>query len=116
VEHIKNTKAMAEKKIKIIKCLAHTTSLLKVHQMIVLGTLRYGEEAYGSATEAVLKKLEPTHNIGIRLTLGVFAVSRTENVLCEARDEETQQHKENDTSSHKQGSPNETLLHQPVQN
>jgi hypothetical protein len=52
--------------------------------MIVLGTLRYGEEAYGSATKAVLKKLEPTHNRGIMLTLGVFAVSRAENGLCEA--------------------------------
>jgi hypothetical protein len=51
LEHIENTKARAEKKINIIKCLVHTTwgafqrSLLKVHQMIVPGTLRYGEEA-----------------------------------------------------------------------
>jgi hypothetical protein len=52
--------------------------------MIVLGTLRYVEEAYGSATEAVLKKLKPTHNRGIRFSLGAFAVSRTEKVLCEA--------------------------------
>jgi hypothetical protein len=43
MEHNKNTKARAEKIINIIKCLAHTTwgpdqnSLLKVHQMIVLG-------------------------------------------------------------------------------
>jgi hypothetical protein len=44
---------------------------LKVHQMI--------------ATEAVLKKLEPTHNRGVRLVLGIFAVSRTENALCEAK-------------------------------
>jgi hypothetical protein len=35
--------------------------------MIVLCTLRYREEAYGSFTEAVLKKLELTHNRGIRL-------------------------------------------------
>jgi hypothetical protein len=35
--------------------------------MIVLGILRYEEETYGSATEAVLKKLEPTYNRGIRL-------------------------------------------------
>jgi hypothetical protein len=90
LDHIKNTKARAEKKINIVKCLAHTTwganlgSPLKVRQMIVLGTLRYGQEAYGSATEAVLKKLEPSPNRGIRLALEAFAVSRTENVLCEA--------------------------------
>jgi hypothetical protein len=41
----------------------------KVHQMIVLGTLRW-RKANVSATEAVLKKLEPTNNKGIRLTLG----------------------------------------------
>jgi hypothetical protein len=46
--------------------------------------MKYGEEAYGSATEALLKKLEPTHKRDIRLTLGAFAVSRTKNVLCEA--------------------------------
>jgi phosphoenolpyruvate-protein kinase (PTS system EI component) len=63
LEHIENTKAKAEKKISIIKCLAHTTwgadqgCLLKVHQMIV------------PDTETVLKQLEPTHN---------------KNVLCEA--------------------------------
>jgi hypothetical protein len=32
----------------------------------------------------VLKKLEPTHNRGIRLALGVFAVCRTKNALCKA--------------------------------
>jgi hypothetical protein len=40
--------------------------------MIILSTLRYGEKAYGSASKAV------------RLALGVFAVCRTENALCEA--------------------------------
>jgi hypothetical protein len=89
LKHFGNTKARAEKTINIIKYLAHTTwggdqgSLLKVHQMIVLGTLRYGEETYGSATEAVLKNIKPTHNRGIRLALNTFALSRTENVLCE---------------------------------
>jgi hypothetical protein len=64
----------------IIKCLAHTKwgadqgNLLTIHKMIIL---RHGEEAYGSASKAVLKKLEPTHNRGIRLALGVFAVCRT---------------------------------------
>jgi hypothetical protein len=42
--------------------------------MIILSTLRYGEEAYGSASKAVLKKLELIHNRGIRLALGIYAV------------------------------------------
>jgi hypothetical protein len=69
---------------------------LKVH---------HGAEAYGQATEAVLKKLKPTQNRGIKLALGAF----------EGRDEETQQHKGNDTRSHKQVAPDKTLLHQAVQ-
>jgi hypothetical protein len=48
---------------------AYQGSLLTIHKMIILSTLRYGEEAYGSASKAVLKKLEPTHNQGIRLAL-----------------------------------------------
>jgi hypothetical protein len=75
LEHIKNTKARVEKKINIMKWEADKGSGI---------TLNNGKEAYGLATKAVLKKLEPTHNRGIRLALGVFTVNRTKNVLCEA--------------------------------
>jgi hypothetical protein len=52
--------------------------------MMILSTLRYGKEAYGSASKAVLKKLDTTHNQGIRLALGVFAVCRTKKSICKA--------------------------------
>jgi hypothetical protein len=52
--------------------------------MIVFSTLRYEEDAYGSASQAILKKLEPTHNRGLKLALGLFVICRTENILCEA--------------------------------
>jgi hypothetical protein len=62
---------------------ADQKTLLKIHQMIILSTLRYGETAYGSASKAVLRKLYPT--IGIcSIVLGTFVVCKTENVLCEA--------------------------------
>jgi ribonuclease HI len=57
-------------------------NFLTIHKMIILSNLRYGEKVYGSASKPVLKKLEPTHNRGIRLTLGVFAVCHNENALC----------------------------------
>jgi hypothetical protein len=57
--------------------------LLKIHQMIILSTLRYVETAYGSDSNMVLRKLEPIHHRGVRLALGTFAVCKTE--LCEAR-------------------------------
>jgi hypothetical protein len=61
-------------------------NLVTIYKMIILSTLRYGEEAYGSASKKLkkLKKLKPTHNRGRRLALGVFSVCRTENALCEA--------------------------------
>jgi Fic family protein len=45
--------------------------------MIVLSTLRYGEEAYGSALCAV-------HHKDVRLALDTFVICRTEILLCEA--------------------------------
>jgi hypothetical protein len=39
--------------------------------MIILSTIRYGEKVYGSASNAILNKLEPTHNKEIRLALGI---------------------------------------------
>jgi hypothetical protein len=78
-----------QKKMNIIKCLAHTKwradqgNLFTIHKMIILSTLRYGEEAYGSASKAILKKLDSTHNRRIKLA-EVFAVCYFENALCGA--------------------------------
>jgi hypothetical protein len=63
---------------------SRSKNLLKIHRTIVLSTLRYGEEAYGSASQAIPKKLEPTHNRGLKLAFGLFVIRRTENILCEA--------------------------------
>jgi hypothetical protein len=52
--------------------------------MIVLSTLRYGEEAYGSPSCVVLRQLDAVHHKGVRLAMGNFVICRTENVLCEA--------------------------------
>jgi hypothetical protein len=42
------------------------------------------EEAYGSASQAILRKFEPTHNRGVKLALGLFVICRSKNALCEA--------------------------------
>jgi hypothetical protein len=59
-------------------------NIIRIHRMIILSTIRYEEEAYGSASKTVLNKLETTHNRGIKLALEVFAVYHTENALCKA--------------------------------
>jgi hypothetical protein len=75
------------KKLNLLKSVSHKSwrsdqkTLLRIHKMIVLSTLRYGEEAYGSASCAFLRQLDAVHHKGVRLALGTF---RTENLLCEA--------------------------------
>jgi ribonuclease HI len=88
--HIMNVKQRAQKKVDILKCLARTTwgadqdVLLNVNRATVLGTLRYGETAYGSATDRQLAKLEIPLNKGLRVALGAFCVNSTEKLLLEA--------------------------------
>jgi hypothetical protein len=63
--------------VNYLKCFSHTTwesdqvNLLRIFQMIIISTIRYGEESYGSASNAVLKKLEHIHKKGMRLALGM---------------------------------------------
>jgi hypothetical protein len=89
-EHIKDVKVRATKKLNLLKNLSHTSwgsyqkTLLQIHQMIVLSTLQYGEEAYGSALCAVLRQLDAVHHKNVRLALGTFVIYRMEDLLCEA--------------------------------
>jgi hypothetical protein len=72
-EQIKNVKARVTKKLNLLKNLFHTSwgsdTLLQIYQMTVLATLPYGEEAYGSASCAVLRQLDAVHHKGERLAL-----------------------------------------------
>jgi hypothetical protein len=58
-------------------------TLLRIKQMVVLLTLRYGETVYGSASKSALRTIEPLHPKGVKITVGVFAICKTENALCE---------------------------------
>jgi hypothetical protein len=63
---------------------AHQQNLIKIHCMVVLSTIRYGEKAYGSASQTVLRKHETTYKREFKLALGLFLICRAKNVLCEA--------------------------------
>jgi hypothetical protein len=60
-EHILSTKAKAEKNQHHQMLSPHqmgggaTKEIFSQHKMIILSTLRYGEEVYGSASKPVLK-------------------------------------------------------------
>jgi hypothetical protein len=85
-KHIQDAKKSAGKILNLTKCLSHTSwrANQKIHQVILLSTLRYSETAYGTVSKAVLRKLDPIHHRGVRLALGTFAVCKTESELCEA--------------------------------
>jgi ribonuclease HI len=63
---------------------ADQDTLLNIHKTVVLSTLRYGEEIYGSANERDLAQIEATNNKGIRAALGAFCVTKTTKLLEEA--------------------------------
>jgi hypothetical protein len=52
--------------------------------MTILPTIRYGDAAYGSATKAILKQLDPVNHKRVSLSLGTFEICRVENLLCKA--------------------------------
>jgi hypothetical protein len=54
------------------------------NEIMVLSALEYGSAAYGPASNAQLKRLEPVHNKGLSIALGAFCVCRTENIMCES--------------------------------
>jgi hypothetical protein len=43
--------------------------------------------ADGSATDEQLKRMEPIHNIGLRIALGAVCVCKTTKILCESGNE-----------------------------
>jgi hypothetical protein len=87
---VKEAKIKAKQRLNILRCLAgiewgaDREILLRAHNAIVLGTLRYGETAYGSAKERILKQLEPVHNQGLRIAVGAFCITKTAELLKEA--------------------------------
>jgi hypothetical protein len=88
--HINETRTKAFRRQNLLKCLAGMKwgavqgMLLRVHQTIVLSALEYGSAAYGSTSNAQLKRLEPVHSKGLRIALSAFCVCRTENIMCES--------------------------------
>jgi hypothetical protein len=52
---------------------------LKIHQMIILPTLRYGKSTHGLAKNTTIKSVDPVHQGGIRLILGNFTICLGKN-------------------------------------
>ena len=87
--HIKYLKARCQKSLNILSRTewgADQTILLKLYRSLVRSELDYGCLVYGLASKTALAKLDPVHNQGLRLSLGVFRSSPVESLYVEAHE------------------------------
>ena len=76
--HITYLKNECSKTLNLLKTLAYsktktdTKMLLRIYKSLILPKLDYGCQAYGTASNNVLNKLDPIHNQALRLCLGAF--------------------------------------------
>ena len=90
--HVKQVKSKALRALNILKKLAHTTwgadrkTMLKLYRATVLPIIDYGSQIYGSASESVLRKLDPVHHLGLRLATGAFRSSPTSSLIVDSGD------------------------------
>ena len=89
-DHIIATKAKCMKALNLMKCLARTTwgarrdVMIMVYKATVLSILDYGCPIYSSASDAVLRLLDPVHNLGARLCTGAFRSSPVNSLLVDS--------------------------------
>ena len=90
--HIKQVKSKALKALNILKKLAHSTwgadreTMLRLYKATVLPILEYGSQIYSSASESVLRTLDPVHHLGLRLATGAFRSSPTSSIIADSGD------------------------------
>ncbi|KAL4119620.1 hypothetical protein QTP88_012418 [Uroleucon formosanum] len=88
ITHLKQLKVACKAKLNVIKTLANHTwgaekkSLLNIYKTLILSQINYGSPIYNTAKPRHLKTLDPIHHEGIRLSIGAFRTSPTENLLA----------------------------------
>ena len=88
--HIDCLKVKCMQAMQLLKTLSHTSwggdrvSLLRIYRSIVRSKLDYGSFIYASASPGVLQKLDPVHNLGIRLCIGAFRSSPVVSLCAES--------------------------------
>ena len=90
--HINHLKSRCAKALNLLKSLANTdwgadcATLLKLYRSLIRSKLDYGSIVYGSARDSYIKVLDPIHNQGLRLCLGVLRTSPAESIYVEAHE------------------------------
>jgi hypothetical protein len=88
--HIASVKEDCMKKSNILKNISRKTwgsdriTLLRLYRTLIIPKLDYGCEAYASARDWTLAKLDPVHNCAIRLCTGAFKSSPVVSLYTES--------------------------------
>ncbi|GFW31115.1 putative RNA-directed DNA polymerase from transposon X-element [Trichonephila clavipes] len=86
--HILHLRKKWEKSLNLLKVLSNTswgvdrTSLLRVHQSIVLSRIDYGSVVYGSVRNSTLKKLDTVYHAAFIICSGAFRTSPVQSLYA----------------------------------
>ena len=90
ISHITQLKSRCSSALNLLKVLANTSwgadrkILLRLYDALIRSKLDFGCIVYGSACKSYIKRLEPIHNQGVRLSLGAFRTSPMQSLYIEA--------------------------------
>ena len=99
-KHIDYIRGKCKKALNLMKKVSHTKwgadrkTLKILYKATVRSILDYGSQVYGSASEAVLARLDPIHNEGMRLATGAFKSSPVVALQVESGELPLQLHRE----------------------
>ena len=88
--HITMLKASCQKKVALLKHLAHKTwgadrtTLLRLYIMMIKPKLDYGSEAYSSACSTLLDSISPIQNSAVRTAIGAFLSSPIVSIYADS--------------------------------
>ncbi|GBM34961.1 hypothetical protein AVEN_240335-1 [Araneus ventricosus] len=86
IPHILHLRKKCERSLNILKVLPKTswgadrTSLLRIHQAVIISRIDYGYMVYGSARPTVLRWLDTIHHSALRICTGAFRTSPVESL------------------------------------
>ena len=88
--HVECLRSKCLKAIDILKCLARTkwgsdkTMLLRLYRSLIRSKLDYASIIYQSASNNIIKRLDPIHNLAIRICIGAFKSSPVISLYSES--------------------------------
>lgn len=90
--HINTLKTKTSRALNILKVLSYKQwgadrlCLLRIYRSVVRSILDYGFVVYGSARESYLRRLDPIHNLGLRLSSGAYRTSPVQSMYADCNE------------------------------